>query len=146
VSHRVFTSPRQVVFREMEYAVPRECLVEAVSELRRLVDREGFTVSFPVEVRVAAADDIWMSTAYGRASAYVAVHQYHRHPHEPYFKAAAAIFDGLGGRPHWGKMHSLDAAALRERYPRFEDFLAVRDEVDPGRIFANAYLERVLGE
>ncbi len=51
-----------------------------------------------------------------------------------------------GGRPHWGKMHTLTARQLRERYPRFDDFTALRDRLDPDRIFANAYLERVLGE
>ncbi len=43
-------------------------------------------------------------------------------------------------------MHTLGADALRERYPRFDDFLRVRDELDPERRFQNPpYLERVLG-
>lgn len=145
VSHRVFASPRKVVFREMEYAVPREALPEVLRDLRARVEEREFNVSFPVEVRFAAADDVWLSTAHGRRTAYVAVHQYHRHEHEAYFKAAAEIFNAADGRPHWGKMHWLDAKALGERYPRFDDFLAVRDEVDPDRRFANAYLDRVLG-
>jgi FAD-linked oxidoreductase len=145
VSHKVFTSPRKVVFREMEYAVPREALPEVLRELKARVDGGGFNVSFPVEVRFAAADEVWLSTAYGRRTAYVAVHQYHRHDHEEYFKAAAEICDAVGGRPHWGKLHRLDAKDLSGRYERFEDFLAVRDEVDPERRFANSYLDRVLG-
>ena len=51
----------------------------------------------------------------------------------------------LGGRPHWGKLHSQTAASLAERYPQWERFAAVRERVDPDRRFANAYLERVLG-
>jgi L-gulonolactone oxidase len=145
VSHKVFTSPRSVRFREMEYAMPREALPEVIRELHAMVERERHLVSFPVEVRFAAADDIWLSTAHGRRTAYVAVHQYHRHDHEAYFKDCAAIFDAVDGRPHWGKMHSLDAEELGKRYERFGDFLAVRDEVDPDRRFANPYLERVLG-
>jgi FAD-linked oxidoreductase len=145
VSHRVFASPRKVVFREMEYAVPREVLPEVMRDLRTLVEDRGFNVSFPVEVRFAASDDVWLSTAHGRKTAYVAVHQYHRHEHEEYFKAAAEIFNAVEGRPHWGKMHWLDAKTLGERYPRFEDFLSVRDEVDPDRRFTNSYLDRVLG-
>lgn len=133
------------MFREMEYAVPREVLPEVLRELRTLVEERGFNVSFPVEVRFAAADDVWLSTAHGRRTAYVAVHQYHRHEHEEYFKAAAEIFNAVEGRPHWGKMHWLDAKTLGERYPRFDDFLAVRDEVDPDRRFTNSYLDRVLG-
>jgi L-gulono-1,4-lactone dehydrogenase len=146
VSHRVFASPRSVVFREMEYALPREALPGVLRELQATVERERHLVSFPVEVRFAAADDIWLSTAQGRRTAYVAVHQYHRHDHEPYFKDCAAIFDAVGGRPHWGKMHALDAERLGDLYEHFDDFLAVRKEVDPDRRFSNPYLERVLGD
>ncbi|MCH7230422.1 FAD-binding protein [Glycomyces sp. L485] len=145
VSHRVFTSPRKVVFKEMEYAIPRETLPKVLTDLKARVEDDGLNVSFPVEVRFAAADDVWLSTAYRRKTAYVAVHQYHRHDHEAYFKAASEIFDAVGGRPHWGKMHALGAERLAERYERFGDFLAVRDELDPDRRFANAYLDRVLG-
>ncbi|GAA2133830.1 L-gulonolactone oxidase [Glycomyces algeriensis] len=146
VSHRVFASPRSVVFREMEYAMPREALPGVLRELQAMVERERHLVSFPVEVRFAAADDIWLSTAQGRRTAYVAVHQYHRHDHVPYFKDCAAIFDAADGRPHWGKMHSLDAERLGDLYEHFDDFLAVRKEVDPDRRFSNPYLERVLGD
>ena len=88
---------------------------------------------FPVEVRVAAADDIWLSTAYGRDSAYVAIHQYAGLPYQDYFRLFESIAAGGGGRPHWGKMHTRDAAYLGGVYPRFADFLRVRDETDPGR-------------
>jgi L-gulono-1,4-lactone dehydrogenase len=52
---------------------------------------------------------------------------------------------GVAGRPHWGKLHSLDAARLAPLYPRFEDFRRVRAEVDPEDRFGNSYLSRVLG-
>jgi L-gulono-1,4-lactone dehydrogenase len=144
-SHRVFVSPRRVVFRELEYAVPRAAVAEVVRAVRHRLERGGERVSFPVEVRFAPADDIWLSTAYRRESAYVAVHQYHRLPCHRYFRAVAAIADAVGGRPHWGKLHWLDAAALRTRYPRFDAFLRVRAALDPEGVFANAYLDRVLG-
>jgi L-gulono-1,4-lactone dehydrogenase len=143
-SHRVFTAPRRVVFRELEYAVPRAALPGVLAEVRRWLDRSGERVPFPAEIRFAPADDIWLSTAYGRDSAYLAVHQYHRLPHERYFRAVAEIADAAGGRPHWGKLHWLDAAALRARYPRFEDFRRLRAELDPAGRFANPYLDRVL--
>jgi L-gulonolactone oxidase len=144
-SDRVFCTPRRVRFTEMEYALPREALPEAFSALRRIVDGLPFKVLFPVEVRFAAADDIWLSHGYGRASAYVAVHQYAGAPYEPYFRAFERVCADLDGRPHWGKLHYRDAATLRPAYPRFDDFLAVRDRLDPDRVFANAYTERVLG-
>jgi len=144
-SYEVYTAPRNVRFREMEYALPRAAVPEALRELRDLIDREGWRISFPVEVRVAAADDNWLSTAYGRDSGYIAIHRYHRDDHLPYFRAAERIFRAHEGRPHWGKVHFQDAASLAERYPRFDDFRAVRDRLDPDRLFANAYLDRVLG-
>ncbi|MCU1693238.1 MAG: FAD-dependent oxidoreductase [Frankiales bacterium] len=141
----VFTSPRRVRFREMEYAVPREALVEVLQQLRTLPERTGQRISFPVEVRVAPADDIALSTASGRDSAYVAVHQYLGTPYEQWFASVEPLFDAVGGRPHWGKLHTLGAEQLSQRYPRFGEFTALRDRLDPERRFGNAYLERVLG-
>lgn len=144
-SYRVFCAERKVVFRESEYAVPRESLVDVVRELRAWIDRSGERIPFPIEVRVAAADDIWLSTAYGRDTGYVAVHQYHRLPHQRYFDAFEQIATAVGGRPHWGKLHTLDADELGKRSPRYDDFLAVRDRLDPDRVFANAYTRKVFG-
>ncbi|SEP53857.1 D-arabinono-1,4-lactone oxidase [Amycolatopsis saalfeldensis] len=145
LSHRVFVTHRGVRFVESEYAIPRESLHHVLAELRALVPRLENPVMFPVEVRVAAADDIWLSTANGRDSAYIAIHQFVGMPYREYFDGFAAIVAEVGGRPHWGKMHDLDAAALRARYPRFDDFLAVRKENDPSGTFTNTYLDRVLG-
>jgi len=144
-SYRVFTSPRRVRFLEMEYAVPRAALPDAFAGLRRAVERHGQAVTFPVEVRVAAADDIPLSTAYGRDSAYLAVHVHRGEPHEAYFGAVEAVLRDLDGRPHWGKLHTRAAADLRPAYPGFDAFVALRDRLDPERRFGNAYLERVLG-
>jgi len=144
-SYRVFTSPRRVRFLEMEYAVPRAALPDAFAGLRRTVERHGQAVTFPVEVRVAAADDIPLSTAYGRDSAYLAVHVHRGEPHEAYFGAVEAVLRDLDGRPHWGKLHTRAAADLRPAYPGFDAFVALRDRLDPERRFSNAYLERVLG-
>ena len=144
-SYRVFTSPRRVRFLEMEYAVPRAALPDAFAGLRRVVQRHGRAVTFPVEVRVAAADDIPLSTAYGRDSAYLAVHVHRGEPHEAYFGAVEAVLRDLDGRPHWGKLHTRAAADLRPAYPGFDAFVALRDRLDPERRFSNAYLERVLG-
>jgi L-gulono-1,4-lactone dehydrogenase len=144
-SYRVFASPRRVRFREMEYAVPRAAVPEVLAGIAGYLARSGEQIGFPVEVRFAAADDIWLSTAYGRESGYVAVHQYARRSHEGYFHAVEAIATAVGGRPHWGKLHYRDAGSLRGSYPRFDEFTAVRDRLDPQRVFGNAYLERVLG-
>ncbi len=144
-SYDVFVSPRRVTFCESEFALPRAALPAALADLRAWIDSHDETISFPVEVRFAAADNIWMSTGYERDNAYIAVHQYHRIPHKRYFAAAQTIFTSYEGRPHWGKLHNLDATYLRKRYARFDDFVAVRDRLDPDRVFGNDYLARVLG-
>ncbi|GAB2469805.1 D-arabinono-1,4-lactone oxidase [Jatrophihabitans fulvus] len=144
-SYRVFASSRRVRFREMEYALPREAVPAVLAEIDGWLQRHGEQVGFPVEVRFAAADDVWLSTAQGRDSGYIAVHQYHRRDHRAYFAAVEAIARDHDGRPHWGKLHDRDAASLRGTYPHFDDFRAVRDRLDPHRMFGNAYLERVLG-
>jgi L-gulono-1,4-lactone dehydrogenase len=144
-SDRVFASVRSVRFREMEYAVPRAAVPQMLAELERYLNASGERVGFPVEVRFAAADDIWLSTAHERDTGYLAVHQYHRREYESYFRAVESIAKDFGGRPHWGKLHYRDAASLGEVYARFGDFVAVRDKLDPQRMFGNDYLTRVLG-
>ncbi len=144
-SHRVFVTGRSVRFVESEYAVPREALGEVVAELRAAAGRLDDPVMFPVEVRVAAADDVWLSTAYRRDTAYVAIHQFAGMPHRQWFDTFESVVDAVGGRPHWGKMHRLGAESLRERYPRFDDFRRVRTRTDPDGVFRNPYLDRVLG-
>jgi len=144
-AHRVFVSRRRVRFQEMEYAVPRAAAPEVLSELRRAVDASDWRVPFPVEVRVAAADDVPLSTAAGRETAYVAVHVPARAEPGEYFAAVEAIAGSVGGRPHWGKLHGLDAAVLAERHPAFGEFVALRDRLDPTGVLGNAHLDRVLG-
>ena len=144
-SHQVFVTPRRVRFVESEYALPRESVLDVLAELRAAVPRLAQPVMFPVEIRVAAADDVWLSTAYGRDTAYIAIHQYVGMPYQEYFAVFESIAATVGGRPHWGKMHTLGAARLGALYPRFADFLRARDQADPQRRFANPYLEQVLG-
>ncbi|MFD4422700.1 D-arabinono-1,4-lactone oxidase [Agromyces sp. NPDC058484] len=144
-SPSVFTTRRSVRFREMEYAVPLEAVPDAFREVRALIDRNGWCISFPIEVRAAASDENWLSTANGRATGYLAVHRYFREDPTEYFAAVEEIMRGHGGRPHWGKMHTQTAETLAGLYPRFDDFLRVRDELDPEGVFRNPYLDRVLG-
>ncbi|MET8471198.1 D-arabinono-1,4-lactone oxidase [Streptomyces sp. NPDC006422] len=146
IPYKVFTSPRRVRFVEMEYAVPRAALVDTLRELKSMVDRSRLRISFPVEVRTAPADDIALSTASDRDTAYVAVHMYKGTPYHRYFTAAEQIFTAHEGRPHWGKMHTRDAEYFARAYPRFGEFTALRDRLDPDRVFGNAYLRRVLGD
>jgi len=144
-AYRVFTSPRRVRFKEEEYAIPRAALSDVLAEVRALFRRRDWRISFPIEVRVTPSDDVWLSTAYGRDSAYIAIHVFHSAPHEQYFADVEAVMTSVGGRPHWGKMHTRDADYLAGTYPRLSDFITLRDLVDPDRRFGNAYLRQVLG-
>ncbi|MFI9615389.1 D-arabinono-1,4-lactone oxidase [Streptomyces sp. NPDC052023] len=145
IPYKVFTSPRRVRFVEMEYAVPREAVVETLRELKAAVERSRLRISFPVEVRTAPADDIALSTASGRDTAYIAVHMFQGTPYQAYFTTAERIFTAHEGRPHWGKVHTRDAEYFAGVYPRFGEFTALRDRLDPDRRFQNDYLRRVLG-
>ncbi|MFC9650629.1 D-arabinono-1,4-lactone oxidase [Streptomyces sp. NPDC059892] len=146
IPYKVFTSPRRVRFVEMEYALPREAAIGALREVKAMIERSPLRVSFPVEIRTAPADDIALSTASGRESAYIAVHLYRGTPYRSYFTAVERIMTAHGGRPHWGKIHTRDAAYLSGVYPRFGEFTALRDRLDPDRLFGNDYLRRVLGD
>jgi L-gulono-1,4-lactone dehydrogenase len=144
-SDRIFANERRVRFTEMEYGVPREHGPEAARRVIEWVRSNRYPVFFPIEMRVTAGDDAFLSPAHERDTAYIAVHQYRGMEWRPYFEAVESIMDDYGGRPHWGKRHFQTAATLAGRYPRWADFRAARDELDPGRTFSNEYSERILG-
>lgn len=145
-SFRVFASPRLVKFTEMEYSIPAEACAEALNRVRAFVKDEGLQLSFPVEVRFTAPDDIAVSTASGDSPrCYIAVHVYQGMDNSVYFRGVERIMDDYAGRPHWGKMHFQTADTLRDRYPRWGEFQALRDAFDPERRFANTYTDRVFG-
>ncbi|MFQ6141967.1 D-arabinono-1,4-lactone oxidase [Streptomyces seoulensis] len=145
-SHRVFASRRSVRFTEMEWALPRAACADALQEILRVVDRDRLAVGFPVEVRFAAPDELsHLSPAYGRETAYLAVHMYRGMAWEPYFRAVQDVALAHEGRPHWGKRHLMEAAGLAARYPAWERFQAVRARLDPEGVFTNGHVRRVLG-
>ena len=145
-SDRVFVTRRLVRFRELEFGVPFDALPAALADLRRLFDHGRHSVTFPLEVRAAAADTAMLSTAFERDVAYIAVHTYVGQDPRSLFAEAQRVLLAHDGRPHWGKMHSVGHASFERLLPRFEDFLAVRDRFDPDRVFANEYTRRTLGE
>ena len=130
---------------QSEYLLPRSRTPEALAALRALHDAVA-PLAQVVELRSVAADDLWLSPAHGADT--LAVHVTWVQD-EPAVRAAldrieAALLP-LGARPHWGKVFNAGAAALEPLYPRFGDFRALRDRLDPERVFGNAFLEHVLG-
>ena len=144
-SYKVFASDRRIKFTEMEYGIPREHATEAVRRVLALASRPELRVSFPIEVRFVAADSVMLSAAHARDTCYIAVHQDRTLDWEPYFRGVEEIMESYGGRPHWGKRHFQTAETLAPRYPRWGDFQRLRAELDPGGVFTNEYVDRVLG-
>jgi len=145
-SYKIFASPRLVRFYEMEHALPADSVAPALREIREMIEAKGYLLNFPIEVRFTAPDDVPLSTAYDRASGYIAVHVYKGMEYEPFFHDVENILRRYDARPHWGKVHHRDAKELATLYPRFDDFLSMRDRLDPQRTFGNRYTERVFGK
>jgi len=145
VSYRVFCTPRLIRFVEMEYALPRAEMETTLRRIRELIETERLQVDFPVEIRALPADDIPLSMAHGRETAFLAVHVSTGTPFDRYFRGVEAIMDEVAGRPHWGKMHYQTAEKLAPRYAEWDRFQQVRAMLDPQGRFRNAYTDRVLG-
>jgi L-gulonolactone oxidase len=144
-AYRVYASRRNIPFTEMEYGIPREAAAEAIRRVVDLIERRRLPVAMPYEVRFTQGDDAHLSTAAGRDTCYIAVHQYRGMDFDAYFRGVERIMDDYDGRPHWGKRHFQTAATLAPRYPEWEAFQTVRRRLDPDGVFANEHVERVLG-
>lgn len=143
-SHEIFPSPRASRFNEMEYELPLARGLECVEEVLATVRRSSLRTLFPLEYRTVAADDVWLSPFYGRDSASISIHQHICSDYRPLFDLVEPIFWKYGGRPHWGKLHSLDAARLAELYPRWDDARRVRERLDPQGRMLNDHLRTLL--
>ncbi len=144
-SHKVYATVRNVRFKEMEYNIPAEHFKDCIKQLKQMVEQNEYGIFFPVECRFVQSDDIWLSPAYGRASAYIAVHVYANKEHDPYFADMEQLFNAYAGRPHWGKMHTRKADYFSKNYEKWDDFLALREKMDPTKLFLNPHLEGVFG-
>ena len=145
-SHEAFPSPRNVRFNEMEYAVPASNGADCIREIAEAVRANKIATCFPLEFRFVKADDIWLSPFYKRDAVTISVHQYAGQDFTTLFDTSEAIFKRYGGRPHWGKLHTLRADDFAMLYPRFDDFRALRRKIDPQGRFLNAHLRSVFGE
>lgn len=139
-SFEVYSTRRLVRFNEMEYNIPAEAYPDTKKELMKWMKKNNKEVLFPVENRFVKKDDIYLSPAYERDSSYIAIHTYHKANHKIYFNAVEEIFKSFGGRPHWGKIHSMTQNDLAIRYPRFDAFNALRIKNDPFGMFLSPYL------
>ena len=144
-SWKNYASERNVRFNEMEYHLPREHGLAALREVRTALETQHPEVFFPIEVRFVKADDIWLSPFYRRDCCSIAVHRFFEDDYRPYFSTIEPIFRKYHGRPHWGKLNTLQAVDFRKLYPRWDDFVAVRAQMDPEGRFLNPYLAGLFG-
>ncbi len=144
-SHKVYATQRLVRFKEMEYNIPVEAFDEVWKELMKIVNSRKYNIHFPIENRVVKGDDILLSPAYQRDSAYIACHVYNKKDHHAYFKALEDLFRAYGGRPHWGKMNNLTAKDVADLYPAFSSFATHRADQDPDGVFLSPYFQKLFG-
>ncbi|MCP5182739.1 MAG: FAD-binding protein [Pseudomonadales bacterium] len=142
-SYEVFPNHRPHKHTEMEYSVPAERGPACFEAIRTLLRTDFPHVSWPVEYRTLAADDVWLSTAYERDTVTLSVHQTIDEDETDYYRACEAIFRAHDGRPHWGKMHYLSGETLAAIHPRWRDWWRQRDAVDPAGTFLNDYLQQL---
>ncbi|PBB91555.1 oxidoreductase [Mesorhizobium sp. WSM3864] len=141
----VYASDRRTKFNEMEYHLPYEDGPKALAEIIALSEKHFPEVYFPMEVRSVAPDEFWLSPFHRRLTCSIAIHHDVANDPLPFMRAAEPIFRKYGGRPHWGKMHSLTAADFKKLYPRWDDAMAVRRDIDPGNRFVSPYMAGLFG-
>lgn len=144
-SFDIYANVRTVRFNEMEYSVPAEYGPACLREILKLIQDKDLRTWFPIEYRYVKADDIPLSMFEGRDSCSISVHQHYQMDHHNLFAAIEPIFWKYNGRPHWGKLHTLNAKNLQPLYPRWQEFIQVRQELDPSGKFLNAHLASILG-
>lgn len=142
-AHKIYANRRTVRFNEMEYTVPAERGVDCLRQVCETIRERDINVFFPIEFRYVAADDTLLSMFSGRPGASISVHQYYKQDYQPLFEATEPVLRECQGRPHWGKLHGLGATELRALYPGFDDFLAIRRELDPDGRLLNDHLKRL---
>lgn len=142
---KLLSNERPVRFKEMEYHVPIAEQVGALREIIARIERDAPGVFFPIEARIIAPDDAWLSPFYQRESGSIAIHAWYREDHEWMFRLAEPVLRETGGRPHWGKLHSLGAMELQRLYPMFAEAQAMRRTIDPDGRMINHFLRRIFG-
>lgn len=145
VGHRALSLAMPARHRECEYAVALERASEALARTLALIERERIRVNFILEARFVPADDAWMSPAFGRDTCQLGAYMAESPDLQRYFRGFEALMQDLGGRPHWGKELTLTPAQVRARFPMATAFTELRRRLDPDAVFANAFLDRVLG-
>jgi FAD-linked oxidoreductase len=142
-AHRAFPTERSVRFMEMEYNIPAHDFTRAFEKIRKKIKEKRFQTLFPIEIRFVKSDELMLSPASGRESAYIAFHTYIKESWNEYFFTMESMLKEFHGRPHWGKWHSMKAKDLEKLYPEFNQFCTIREKFDPHGCFLNDHLREL---
>lgn len=142
-SSQIFPTPRNTKFNEMEYQIPLEQGLQCLDEVLHHLRKHQVPMFFPIEFRYVKGDDIWLSPFYRRDSVSISIHQFYKQDYRVVFDLVEPILKKYQGRPHWGKLHSMSAASLRNLYPKWDDFMALRQQLDPHQKWLNPYLKQL---
>ena len=146
-SGQIFATPRNTRFNEMEYQVPIESGIQCIKEIIAAFKKHRINSFFPIEFRVVKGDDIWLSPFYQQDCISISIHQYHKMEPHAVFDLIEPIFIKYQARPHWAKMHSLRYEQIKRLYPKWDEFMQIRQQLDPTAKFLNPYLKTLmLGE
>lgn len=142
-SHRIFPTPRNTKFNEMEYQIPVDSGLQCLDEILHILRKHQVPMFFPIEFRYVKGDEIWLSPFYQRDSVSISIHQFYKQDYRTIFDLIEPILQKYQGRPHWGKLHSMSTASLRELYPKWDDFMVLRQQLDPQQKWLNPYLKQL---
>lgn len=143
-SYEVLCHKRMVRFREMEYTVAVEDGPACLKEILATIKKKKLPLNFPIEYRHVKRDDIWLSMFQGQDGASISIHQHADWQYQAAFAEIEAIFHKYNGRPHWGKLHTLNRQQLADLYPQhWQDFQTIRQALDPQGKMLNAHLNKV---
>jgi FAD-linked oxidoreductase len=145
-SYKILANVRSNRFNEMEYAVPISAGADCLREILKTISDKKIDVVFPLEYRYVSRDDTWLSMSSGHEDhAAISIHRVATEDYRPYFDLIEPIFWKYGGRPHWGKIHTLGADELSKLYPQFEKFQDLRARLDPEGRMLNDHLRKLFG-
>ncbi len=143
-SWRLLSTHRPTRFQEIEYSVPVDKGINVIREVIRLLDRRS-EVFFPIEARYVAQDEAWLSPFNDGPRFAISVHAAVNERFDYFFDELEPLFRNTGGRPHWGKLHSLSYDDFSSEYPFFNEFVKIQQGLDPEGKFLNPYLAKILG-
>lgn len=140
-SYNILNNVRTDRFNEMEYSIEIDAGMACLEEVLQTIERDQIDVAFTLEVRCVKGDNSWLGmSSGGTAHIAISIHRIAGYDYAPYFNAIEPIFERYGGRPHWGKVHSLEADGLKTLYPHFDDFAKIRSDLDPRGRLLNKHL------